>query len=255
MSNSAQTNSGPGNKIMVVVAHPDDAEFMCAGSMAKWTKEGAEGVYVIVTNGNKGTTDININPVELAKRRREEQKAACNILGVNTIEFLDFEDGMLENNLELRRMIVRLIRKHKPSAVITENPAARWVGNYINHPDHRAVGDATMDAVFPSARDVHMYPDLRLNEGLAPHIVEHLYLGMHGSDANFFVDISTTIDIKIRSLKAHESQVKSPNLEFDQFIRNMAVASAGETEHGMAESFRHFYLGEDVSEGNSVRDV
>ena len=254
MHNPTGMLQGPGEKVMVIVAHPDDAEFMCAGSIAKWTKEGIEGVYVIVTNGNKGTTDKNMAPSTLALLRMEEQKAACRILGVTNVEFLNFEDGMVENNLELRKEIVRIIRRHKPSAVITENPTARWVGNYIKHPDHRAVGDATMDAVFPSARDVHMWPELIKEEGLEPHVVDHLYLGMHGRDANFFVDISETVEIKINSLKAHKSQVRSPNSEFEQFIRNMAITAAQQSEYTMAEAFRYFYLGEDDHESNPVRE-
>jgi LmbE family N-acetylglucosaminyl deacetylase len=238
-----QEHLGPGNRIMVIVAHPDDAEFMCAGSVAKWTQEGKEAVYVIATNGNKGSPDRDIDIAELAKTREAEQRAACAVLGVKDVEFLGHEDGMLQNALELRFEVVRMIRKHRPSAVITENPTSRWSGNYVNHPDHRAIGDATMDAVFPSARDFHMWPELYHDEGLEPHTVDHLYLSMRGTDANVYIDIAGTVDLKIKALRAHASQVRNPTDEFDDFVRSMAGRSAGESGLAMAESFRYFYLG------------
>ena len=237
---------GPGDCIMVVVAHPDDAEFMSAGSVARWTAEGRKVVYVLVTSGDKGTEDPNAVPAELAKQREQEQRNVCDILGVETIEFLRYEDGMVANNLDLRRDIVRVIRRHRPSAVITQNPIRRWSGNYVNHPDHRATGDATMDAVFPSARDVHMFPELALNEGLAAHIVDHLYLGDRSEEADVFFDVSTTIDTKAEALKAHVSQVSDPE-RVNGFIREGAK-NTGEL-HGMpfAESFKYFYLGKERS--------
>ena len=149
---------GPGDRIMVVVAHPDDAEFMCSGSVAKWTGEGKEVVYVLATSGDKGSDDPAVVPWDRAKIREREQREVCDLLGVKAVEFLRYPDGMVENSLDLRKAIVRLIRKHKPNAVVTENPTNRWVGNRINHPDHRAVGDATVDAVFPSAGTCTCFP-------------------------------------------------------------------------------------------------
>ncbi len=238
-----QEHMGPGERIMVVVAHPDDAEFMCSGTMAKWTREGREGVYVIATNGNKGTSDRDADTAALARVREEEQRRACGILGVSQVEFLGYEDGMLQNTLELRRDLVRLIRLFRPTAVVTENPTMRWFGNYLNHPDHRAVGEAAMDAVFPSARDFHMWPELHHDEGLEPHIVEHLYIGARGYDANVWIDIAETLDKKAEALRAHASQVRNPSPEFDEWIRVMARRSAGEPGLEYAEAFRYFYLG------------
>ena len=229
---------------MVVVAHPDDAEFMCAGSVAAWTAEGREVVYVLVTSGDKGTEDPKVVPTEFAKLREREQQNVCDILGVKAVEFLRHEDGMVQNTLELRKDIVRVIRRHQPTALITQNPTARWMGNYVNHPDHRNTGDATMDAVFPSARDVHMFPELALNEGLGPHIVDHLYLGDRSEEADIAFDVSGTIETKIHALQAHASQVPDPD-RTAYYIREAAQA-LGEP-HGMAyaESFRYFYLGKD----------
>ena len=238
-----QEHLGPGDRIMVVVAHPDDAEFMCAGSVAKWTREGREAVYVIATNGNKGTPDREVDPAELAALREGEQRAACAVLGVSKVEFLRHEDGTLQNTLQLRREVARLIRVHCPSAVVTEDPTARFVGNRINHPDHRAVGDATVDAVFPSARDFHMWPELYYEEGLEPHVVDHLYVSGRGGEANVRIDVAATIELKIAALRAHASQVRNPTPEFDEFVRSMARRNAEGSPYEYAESFRYFHLG------------
>lgn len=236
-------HTGPGNKIMVVVAHPDDAEFMCSGSIAKWTREGREVVYVLCTSGDKGTSDPNIIPAELAKLREDEQRRVCNILGVKHLEFLRREDGILINDLSLREDIVRKIRQYKPSAVITGNPV-RWTGNYVNHPDHQAAAEATLAAVFPSARDYHTFPHLVTQEGLLPHVVDHLYVGMRSEEADVFIDISETIQIKIEALRAHASQIKNPGEEFAENIRKMARQAPGKNGPEFAESFKYFYLGE-----------
>ena len=236
-------HTGPGDHIMVVVAHPDDAEFMCSGSVAQWASEGKEVTYVLVTSGDKGSSDPSVVPEELAMVREQEQREVCELLGVKHVEFLRYADGMVVNNLELRKAIVRLIRRYRPSAIITENPTTRYVGNRINHPDHRAVGDATVDAVFPSARDVHMFPELRQEEGLEPHIVEHLYLSSRPEEVNVHIDISQTIETKIAALRGHKSQVRGPSPGFEDMLKNMARRTAGESGLEYAEAFRYFYLG------------
>ena len=235
-------HTGPGDRIMVVVAHPDDAEFMCSGSVAKWTGEGREVVYVLCTSGDKGTSDPEVVPAELASLREEEQREVCRILGVKQVEFLRHEDGMLVSDLALRKEIVRTIRRHRPSAVVTGNPT-RWSSNFVNHPDHRAAAEATLDAVFPSARDYHVFPDLVTEEGLLPHVVDHLYVGMRGEEADVAIDISETIEKKTAALKAHKSQIKDPGEGFDEFVRNMARRNAGERGMEYAETFKYFYLG------------
>ena len=252
MTDWPEDHKGPGHKILVIVAHPDDAEFMCAASVARWTAEGKEVVYALVTSGDKGTSDSNVMPSELAALREGEQREVCRILGVNEVEFLRYEDGMVQNTLELRKDIVRVIRKHKPSAVITQNPLVRWSGRYINHPDHRNTGDATLDAVFPSARDVHMFPELALNEGLGAHIVEHVYLGAQ-DDADVYFDVSETVETKIRALKAHASQMRftpanggEPSDEERRFGERLTTGLKNRGEpKGIpyAESFKYCYLG------------
>lgn len=243
MTMQPQEHLGPGDRVMVVVAHPDDAEFMCSGTVAAWVRQGKDAVYVLVTSGDKGSEDPAVVPAELARRREDEQREAARILGVRLVEFLRYPDGMVVSSLALRKDIVRMIRRHRPTAVITENPAARWVANRINHPDHRAVGDATLDAVFPSARDVHMFPELLKEEGLQPHGVDHLYVSARGEQADVFIDISETIELKTRALRAHASQVRNPTPEFDAFIREMARRTAGESGLQYAEAFKYFYLG------------
>jgi LmbE family N-acetylglucosaminyl deacetylase len=237
-------HKGPGEKIMVIVAHPDDAEFMSAGSVAAWTKAGKEVVYVLVTSGDKGTEDPDIIPSELAAQREIEQRNVCDILGVTDIEFLRHEDGTVTSDLRLRKDIVRAIRKHKPSAVITQNPTVRWSGNYVNHPDHRATGDAAMDAVFPSARDVHMFPELKMNEGLEPHIVPHLYLGDRTEDSDVTFDITESFDTKAKALAAHVSQVPNPE-QTAKFLREGAALVGARAGFKLGESFKYFWLGKD----------
>lgn len=237
-------HKGPGDKIMVIVAHPDDGEFMVAGSVAQWASEGKEIVYVLVTSGDKGSEDPTIVPSELAAQREIEQRNVCDILGAGPIEFLRHEDGTVTSDLTLRKDIVRAIRKHKPSAVFTQNPTIRWSGNYVNHPDHRATGGATMDAVFPSARDVHMFPELKMNEGLEPHIVPHLYLGDRSEDADVTFDISATIGTKIKALAAHVSQVPNPE-QTGKNVREGAATIGKRAGFAHAESFKYFWLGKD----------
>ena len=244
MNSSPADHKGPGDHIMVIVAHPDDAEFMSAGSVAAWVKEGRQVTYVLVTSGDKGTEDPDVIPSELAARREIEQRTVCDILGVGAIEFLRHEDGTVTPDLALRKDIVRAIRKHKPSAVITQDPTRRWMGNYVNHPDHRNTGDSVMDAVFPSARDVHMFPELKLNEGLGPHIVPHLYLGDRTDDAIVAFDITDTIDRKIEALCAHVSQVPDP-ASTGKFVREGAADLGKSYGFGYAESFKYFWLGKD----------
>jgi LmbE family N-acetylglucosaminyl deacetylase len=196
--------------ILAVAAHPDDLEFGASGSVAKWVKDGADVHYLICTDASKGSSDTNISPVELIQMRRDEQRSAADILGVKSVTFLDYEDGVTEASAALKRDIAREIRRIKPDTVVTQDPKEIYnatVG-YINHNDHRNVGLAAMDAVYPLARDHLSFPEL-LAEGFAPHNVVDL-LFMSFSEATMVVDFSDTYDIKLKALAAHASQV---NLE------------------------------------------
>jgi LmbE family N-acetylglucosaminyl deacetylase len=232
---------------LVVVAHPDDAEFMAAGTIAKWSREGLEVNYVLCTAGDKGTSDRAMSPSKLAEIRRVEQREACNRLGVKDLVFLNYEDGVLQNTLALRRDIVREIRRFKPDVVLCQDPTTRWSAQgYLNHPDHRAAGDATLDSVYPSARDPHVFAEL-LCEGFEPHKVKEVYVGGTNTP-DVFIDIEGTIDRKVAALKAHVSQVGDgprpdrPGWDLETMIRERAGQVGQAQGLAFAESYKYFRL-------------
>lgn len=187
---------------LVIVAHPDDIEFGCAGTAAKWVRRGCRIAYVIVTSGNIGTHDPNHTRDSLAEVREREQLAAAAVCGVHDVEFLRYHDGEVMPTLELRKDLVRMIRKYKPEVVFAMDPTLIWSGNeYINHPDHRAVAIATLDAIAPVASMRLMYPEL----GEA-HRVREVWI-QWPVEADTWVDISETIDLKVEALRQHKSQV------------------------------------------------
>lgn len=193
-------------RILVIVAHADDIEFGMAGSVARWTAEGHEVAYCLITDGSAGSNDPNVDPRALAELRRDEQIAAAAAVGVTTVRFLGYSDGTLQPTLELRRELTRLIRELKPDRVVCQDPTTVFVDtNYINHPDHRAAGEAAIYAVFPSAETRPIFPEL-LSEGFEPHKVQELWLTLT-LHPDTFVDITQTIERKIEALLCHRSQV------------------------------------------------
>ena len=227
-------------RVMVVVAHADDAEFTVAGTVAKWAREGKEVTYLIITDCSRGTDDPNFFPAELSKVRKEEQRAAADRLGVKQIVYLDYQDGTVQHTLDLRRDIVRQIRKHRPHIVITMDPTRRWLGQgYINHPDHVATGDATLAAIFPAARDYWNFHEL-IGEGLMPHKVAEVYM-FAPEDADVWIDIGDTIEDKIAALKEHRSQVGDSDV--GEGMRNWARSTANGKDMEYAEAFKYFKLG------------
>ena len=218
-------------RVMVVVAHPDDAEFSSAGTIARFSEAGFEVVIVQVTSGDKGTARRDISSADLAALREAEEKEAASRLGVKTVEFLRCGDGELIPDLNLREKIVRQIRKHRPDIVISHDPFRP----YALHPDHRAVGTATVDSVYPTARDPLYFPE-HLESGLEPHKVAELWL--YGSESpDKYVDISQTLHRKVHALKAHESQVgTAETLEERMRDRAREVGRNGGME--MAEAFK-----------------
>lgn len=193
-------NSRPA-QVMVVTPHPDDAEYGAAGTVARWIDDGKEVVYVVCTNGDKGITDANMDPEEVARIREEEQMAAANGLGVREVIFLRHPDQGLEDTPEFRKELVRLIRMYRPETLITADPYRR----YVWHRDHRITGQVALDAVFPYARDVLSYPDL-IEEGLYPHKVREI-LFWASEDVNYRSDITKTFPMKLAALRCHKSQV------------------------------------------------
>jgi LmbE family N-acetylglucosaminyl deacetylase len=191
---------------LVIAAHPDDAEFSCAGTAALWRQDGWRFYYLICTDGVKGSDDPKMTPAKLVPLRRKEQRAAARVVGVKDVFFLDFVDGELAYTPEFMRQVVRYIRKIEPVAVFSHDPNQIVRNQYINHPDHRCAGTVALDAVYPIARNRPSFPEL-LDEGLEPHRVKEVYL-WSASEPNFEVDVTEVADLKFRALGQHKSQFR-----------------------------------------------
>ena len=195
-------------RILVVVAHPDDVDFGAAGSVARWTDAGIEVAYCIATDGEAGGRHTGIAPSELAELRRVEQTAAAKVVGVTDLAFLGYPDGRLVSSLELRRDITRVIRRVRPQRVLCQSPDRNYERIFASHPDHLACGDSTLAAVYPDARNPFAHPEL-LVEGYDAWAVHEVYV-MTPTDPNVFVDITDTVDRKIEALLSHVSQMPDP---------------------------------------------
>jgi LmbE family N-acetylglucosaminyl deacetylase len=226
-----QPQEEPFQTYMLVVAHPDDAEFSSAGTIAKLAKEGKKVILIQVTSGDMGTADIEVSPEDLARRREGEESEAAKILGIDEVVFLRVTDGAVVADLNMREKVVRMIRTFKPDVILTHDPFRP----YALHPDHRAVGMATTDAVYPTARDPHYFP-AHSRAGLEPHkTAEVWYFGAEEPD--LFIDITDTFDTKIAALRAHESQVgKAEGLE--ERLRERAKELAKDQPFELAEAFK-----------------
>lgn len=230
-----EPTEAPLNRAMIIMAHPDDCDFICAGTAAKWAKEGKDIVLVVITDGSKGSSDESMTSERLIALREAEQRAAAHLLGFKDVWYLHYEDAMLEPTLALRRDLVRCIRQYRPDIVICQDPNRRWGGSgYLNHPDHRAAGEAALAAIYPTARDRLTFPDL-VTEGLLPHKVREVYIGAT-NDADTFIDISETIDLKIAALKAHASQIDPTRI--DERVREMSANTGKEHNLAHAEAFK-----------------
>lgn len=234
----SKANSSQSKIILAVGAHPDDIDIGYSGTIAKWITEGAQVFYLVLTDGSKGSEDIKISSPELIRIRQKEQQKAADLLGVKQVFFLDFVDGELENTPALRKQIVKIIRQIKPTTVICWDPTLYYDESrmFVNHPDHRKAGEATLDSVYPFARNARTFPEL-LDEGLEPHVVEEL-LFINFSKANYFVDISDTIDKKLEALACHKSQFTDME-KFAEIIKEMNKKSGQKAKPKMkfAEGF------------------
>lgn len=218
--------------ILVIAAHPDDAEFGAAGTVARWIREGKRVAYVVCTNGEKGTSDRTVSPHWLAQVRKQEQLAAAEVLGVSETVFLGYPDQGLEDTADFRKDMVRVIRKHRPDIVITSDPYRR----YLWHRDHRITGQVVLDAVFPYARDHLAYPDL-LEEGLEPHKVKEV-LFWAAEDINYRVDITATFEIKVTALRCHESQIRElPHSDLEGWLKERCQKMAEGENFELAEAY------------------
>ncbi len=225
-------------QVMVVIPHPDDAEIGAGGTVARWTREGKDVIYVLCTNGDQGTSDVNMKPEELARIREQEQRAAAKLLGVRKVIFLRYPDQALEDTPEFRKEIVRLIRMYRPETVVTTDPYRR----YIWHRDHRITSQVTLDAIFPYARDILSYPDL-LEQGLQPHKVKEVLL-WGAEDANYRSNITDTFDIKIAALRCHKSQISdNPSTGLEERMRERHKMLAEREDYELAEAFHRVEIG------------
>ena len=227
-----------GNVLLIIAAHPDDPEFGCGATVAKYIKEGATAYYVICTNGNRGSRANKFDAVELVETRHSEQENAANIIGVTETFFLDHDDGNLTANLEVKEQIVRIIRKLKPDIILTHDPS--WFYQVsdgsarINHNDHRQTGIATLDAVYPLSRDLASFPE-HAKAGLTPHhIPEVLLFSVQTPD--YFVDVSSSWETKVKAVLAHKSQVDDPK-QTEKRVEERMKELGKQAGHDYAEGF------------------
>lgn len=227
-------------RVLVVAAHPDDIEFGAAGTVARWVGEGAEVRYLLMTRGDKGSDNPDADPVALAALREGEQRGAAAEIGVTAVDFLDEPDGQVEPSLRLRERVTRAIRAFRPEIVMSHDPTVLFVNNeWINHPDHRAVGTVVVDAVFPTARDPLNFPE-HLAAGLGAWKVAELFL-WSTNDANQLVDIGATLERKVAALAHHVSQFRD-FAETARWLRSGAEELGERAGYPAAEGFRRVML-------------
>ena len=233
-------------RFMVIVAHPDDADFGPAATAARWIDEGSEGWLVCCTSGDAGADDWRTDPLELAATREAEQLAAAAVVGYSGVAFLHQPDGALANDLALREQLVREIRAFRPDAVLAVDPETLFYGDGgVNHTDHRAAAIAAVDAVYPAARNAMTFPWLA-RDGLEPHVVRRIYL-FWSNHSSAWVDVAATIDRKIGALRAHGSQIRHPE-RLEARIREWAREEGEAIGVTAGEAFRVIVIEEDADE-------
>ena len=229
-------------RILVVTAHPDDVDFGSGGTIATWTDAGIEVVYCICTDGDAGGFDLDFPRDQIAGVRRAEQTEAAKRVGVHDVRFLGYPDGQLVASLDLRRDISRVIRQVKPQRMLVQSPERDYERIGRSHPDHRAAGEAALNAIYPDARNPFMYPELRVDEGLDAWTVAETWIMGTPHAAHLpahYVDVTETFDRKIHALRAHESQTGHMD-DLDVFVGNWLKINAergGLPEGRLAESF------------------
>lgn len=225
------------DRILMVMAHPDDVDFGAAGSVAVWTHAGVEVAYCIATDGEAGGSDRSLPRAEMAAIRRQEQLDAAKVVGVTDVTFLGFPDGRLAPDLDLRRDISRVIRRFRPDRVVAQSPERNWARIYASHPDHLAAGEAAICAVYPDARNPFAFPEL-LEEGYEPHTVPELWI-MATERADRAVDATEQFDRKLAALRSHRSQVGDGG-HLPDLLRNWmsgTALAAGLPDGRLAEAF------------------
>jgi LmbE family N-acetylglucosaminyl deacetylase len=230
-------------RALVVFAHPDDAEFLCGGTVAMWTRAGTEVGYVCATDGSAGWNGPDRDREEIAAIREGEMRDAAGVLGVTSVEFLGYPDGSLEASLELRRAVTQEVRRFRPDVIVAPDPSMLWSGRrYINHPDHRAIGEAVLAVVACDAPTRPQFPEL-LDQGLEPFEVPALWLATGNGDGDRMVDIGDVIDVKVKAVKAHASQMENMGeTDVDGRMREWASRVARRSDIDYGEAFRTFEL-------------
>lgn len=226
------------SRVLIISAHPDDSEFGAGGSAAAWIAEGKEVFYLVCTRGDKGSDDPNMTSERLSRIREQEQRNAVAVIGGAEVNFLDFKDGELTPSYQFREAIVREIRRVRPYTVVTHDPVNVYSDGGINHPDHRAVGTAVLDSVYPTARDRLNYLQHEV-EGLKPHKVREILL-WGAQQPNYWVDIGEVLDKKVAALAQHKSQIG----DIDKLRQRMTERAKNVgADKGMAEAFRRIAMG------------
>jgi LmbE family N-acetylglucosaminyl deacetylase len=224
--------------ILVILAHPDDPEFFCGGTLAKWARAGHHITYQLLTCGDKGfhdSTPADMTPDALCAIRHEEQHAAAKVIGAQEVHIMNNPDGYLVSSLDLRREVVRIIRKFKPDILVTCDPQNLFAMYGLNHPDHRAAGQVVLDAVFPAAGNKEYFPEL-LAEGFEPHMPKEIWCSLT-SQPNTAIDITDTMDIKLNAILEHRTQVQDPEKLFERFKSRRTEDSTDENPR-YEEKFR-----------------
>lgn len=222
-------------RVLVIAAHPDDPEFGCAGTIAKWADQGYEVHYLLLTSGDQGNRDRTVHPSEMAHLRETEQRAAAEVLGVRSVKFLRYPDGLLENNMDLRRRLCGLIRRYRPHIVVTIDP---W-RPYQLHPDHRAAGFGALDAV-RGTHSWNLFPE-QLN-GAEPWRVKEVYLFWTGAP-DHWEDVSDYMDLRIAALRRHASQMRNRADSLEARVRQASSEVGQPLGYRYAEAFKRIEVG------------
>jgi LmbE family N-acetylglucosaminyl deacetylase len=226
-------------KILVILAHPDDPEFFCGATLARWARQGHAIDYCLLTCGDKGASNAEVNPYDLCAARRSEQKAAAKIIGARDIYFMDHPDGYLEPGIDLRREVVRILRVHRPDILVTCDPQNLYPSaTYgLNHPDHRYAGQAVLDAVFPAAGNPHYFPELLKDEQLEPWTPEEVWVSIPAAhNVTISLDVTDMWETKILALKEHKSQIGDPE-KLEERIRARRTPDSTEENPRYEEKF------------------
>lgn len=212
----SEADSAPTGPVLVVLAHPDDPEFFCGGTIAMWADEGREITYCLLTRGDKGADEPGVSADELSKVREQEQRAAAQVLGVKKVIFLNYRDGELRPDDGLRRDVARVVRQVRPTTLVTSDPS-NFYSSFINHADHRVAGEVALHAAWPAARSAMYFPELYAHEGLQPHKVPEVYIAGAAS-SDLIVDVTSRMDRKMSALREHKSQISEPD-EMEKWLR------------------------------------